>query len=728
MAKIFNTRKFMAAGLRVSLLIGFLFSAQAKAQAEPIEDFPYQTSFGTTDSPHADNALWKAQSATGVSAQWKITENPAVAGALAAAFEGSNQQELYPTIFSPSFSFKKEESTDYVFTFNLYVPAGGRLPDACHYVFRVNKVDGTGATISVMDIVSGQGFTKDNMKNPVIKDGIAQSLWVGAIENGGPQEGSSSYEFRLKASDLSLDGNYRLSVTAGNLPTLSTDCKLYITNFKVEKVSASDIETCQMLSPVSVTEENVAQQVQCYVRNVGAAAATGIEAYYQVDNGRVVKQTLDWTLAPQETRLHTFTVPVTLMAGVHRIKYWFKDANDVNPQNDTSLTYVVKVADVYSASFSNFDFLKEWQTYGWHAYSDTTERNPLWNFASQAPFYPQAKTSGEVASTHDDYLVSPWFELKKGQIYQVDLTFETLLGDAEVLGEKSFSVWLANSNRKEDFLVQKKLIWDAGVLRRKGERTMTFFFEVEQDTTACLIFRSNGPASDGSIRLKHFSLQEPRANKMNLYYDFEPYFSSDAISQAEEYMTFVDQDWNALVKVEIKNGSPVERELDPAVTSGWEVKKESLGYSAYAKGIQGQANDWLLFYPMELKAGKKYYLHFRARKQGSRVDDADGQCALEVYLQNTYPRYELPYADQQGWKKWVEVKGTNATLHGDTVTVQEDGLYFLSIRNVTYTAPKIDTPNVYDNSVYVDDVMFRILLRFRHSRRRFPMRPVWEIR
>ena len=706
MAKIFNTRKFMAAGLRVSLLIGFLFSAQVKAQTEPITNFPYQTSFGTTASPHADNALWKPQSAAGVSAQWKFTENPSVAGALTAAFEGNNQKgELYPTIFSPSFSFKKEEGTDYVFTFTCYVPTAGRLPNDCHYVIRVNKVDETGATISVRDIVTGKGFIPENMKDPIIKEDIAQSLWAGSIENGGPQEGSSTHEFRLKASELSVDGNYRLSITAGNITQFNTTCKLYISNFKVEKLSASDIEACQMLSPVSVTEENVAQQVQCYVRNVGAAAAKDIKAYYQVDNGRVVEQTLEGTLAPQETRLHTFAVPATLTAGVHKIKCWFKDDNDKNSKNDTTLTDAVKVANV--GAFSNFDFLEEGQTYGWHAYSDTTEKDPLWRFVSQAPFYPQAKTRGEKATTHDDYLVSPWFELKKGKMYQVDLTIETILNNGEVLGEKSFSVWLANSNRKEDILEQKKLIWNAGVLRRKGERTMTLFFEAEKDTTACVVFRSNGPASDGSIRLKHFSLQQTRTNKMNLFYDFEPYTSSDAIGQAKEYMTFVDQDWNALVKEKTENGNIVTYELEPTVTSGWEVKKESLGYSAYVKGIQGQANDWLIFYPMELKAGKTYYLHFQARKQGSRVSATDGKCALEVYLQNTYPRYELPYAEQQdGWKKREEVTGTSAHLYTDTITVQKDGLYFLSIRNVTNTTSKIDTPFVYDNSIYVDDVMF----------------------
>ncbi|MDE7338296.1 MAG: hypothetical protein K2M92_03300, partial [Bacteroidales bacterium] len=480
----------------------------------------------------------------------------------------------------------------------------------------------------------------------IVKDGV-ESLFVGVIENGGPQEGSSTHEFRLKASELPVDGNYKLSITAGNQNQFNTSCKLYITNFKVEKLSASDLEACQMISPVSVTEAEVSQQVQCYVRNVGACAATDIKAYYQVDNGRVVEQTLDGTLAPQETRLHTFSVPVMLTEGVHKIKYWFKDANDIKPQNDTSLTYTVNVSKV--GSFSNFDFAAEAQTYGWHAYSDTTERNPLWNFASQAPFYPQAKTYSEEANaTHDDYLVSPWFELKKGQIYQVDLTFETILGNAEVLGEKRFSVWLANSNRREDILTQKKLIWDAGVLRRKGERTMTFFFEVEKDTVACVVFRSNGPASDGSIRINHFSLQKTRTNKMNLVYDFEPYFSSDAISQAKEYMTFVDQDWNALMKLENKGGVEVPHEVEPTVTSGWEVKKESLGYSAYAKGIQDTANDWLIFNPMELKAGK-YYLHFRSKKQGSSVSATNGKCALEVYLQNTYPRYEQPYADQQGW-------------------------------------------------------------------------------
>ncbi|MDE5610130.1 MAG: hypothetical protein K2I66_07100, partial [Bacteroidales bacterium] len=109
MAKIFNTKHFGATGLWVSLLVGFLFSAQVQAQTEPIVNFPYQTSFGTTASPHVDNALWTMQSAAAVAVQWKFTENPAVAGALAAAFEGNNQQELYPTIFSPSFSFKKEE-------------------------------------------------------------------------------------------------------------------------------------------------------------------------------------------------------------------------------------------------------------------------------------------------------------------------------------------------------------------------------------------------------------------------------------------------------------------------------------------------------------------------------------------------------------------------------------------------------------------------------------------
>ena len=409
----------MAAGLRVSLLIGFLFSAQVKAQTEPITNFPYQTSFGTTASPHADNALWKTQALDATrnpieTTQWAIKENPASVGSLAISFEGNNQVEVYTTIFSPSFSFKKEEGTEYVFTLNMYVPAGGRLNNSL--IFRVNKVDESGAMMPLNDIGQEGAFTEKDMamENPVMKDGVAQSLWVGAIQNGGPQEGTSTYEFRLKASDLSVNGNYKFSITeiATRVPATS---KLYITNLKVEKVAASDLEACQMLSPVSVTEEGVSQQVQCYVRNVGACEATGIKAFYQVDNGKVVEQTLEGTLAPQQMRLHTFITPVKLTAGVHKIKCWFKDDNDKNSKNDTTVTYAVKVANVYPGSFSNFNFSEEGQTYGWQAYSDVTEKDPLWRFALQdTSFYPQAKTRGEKATTHDDYLVSPWFELKKG--------------------------------------------------------------------------------------------------------------------------------------------------------------------------------------------------------------------------------------------------------------------------------------------------------------------------
>lgn len=714
----FYARRFKAVVFFASLLVGILFAQQlTQAQTtEPITTFPYQSSFGTSMSPGADNALWKTcaikvengQQAQTESDQWKFSQAPG-GDALAAAFEGSGQVEMYPTLRSPMFSLRREEGADYVFTMKIHVPEGGRLPSSNHLVFRVNKLDDDGAMLPLTDLDMRKGFLAATMKDPVTKDGVAQSLYVGAIEEGGPQEGTSIYEFRLSAGDLSLNGNYCLAITESGTTSVAATCKFYITEFKAEKVTASDVEACQLLSPVSVIREGTPQQVQAYMRNVGAAPATAIEAFYQVDNGRVVSQVLAETLAPAETRLLTFNVPVTLTAGVHRIKYWLKDADDMNPKNDTSLTYVVKVSDIYPASFSNFDFSKEEQTYGWHAYSDTVEMNPLWHFAAQAPFRPQAATQGEVANAaHDDYLVSPWFDFKKGQVYQIDITLETVLGSAEILGEKSFSVWLSTSNRKEDIANTKRLLWDAGVLRRKGERTMTFFFEADADTAACVIFRSNGPASDGFIRINHFGLQQPSINEMNLAYDFEPYFSSDPISQAKEYMTFVDQDWNALVEEVVgDDGFTTTREVEPVTTSGWEVVQGSLGYSAYVKGIQGQANDWLVFYPMELKAGKKYYFHFQAWKQGTGVHEDNGKCALEMYLQDTYPRYDLPYAEQEGWKSRVDVTGVSAATHSYAdITVPEDGYYFLSIRNVSYNENEVSHPTVYDNSVYLDNVMF----------------------
>lgn len=663
--------------------------------AQGISTYPYQASFGTLQQPGPDNSAWKSLCFSGslektTSSQWGFSENPGgEQGALAPAFAANGQMEFMPVFFSPEFFMEKAEGREYVLSLQFLVPDLSLLPSSNSLVVRLQKCDEAGEPFFSVDAFYESTAT-------VYQDGISQSIWVGSLP-GGPREGTSAQTFRIKSDSISGDGNYRFAFFVLGNEVAFSNSRIYIPDFRVEVSSGkgTDVAAGQLLSPLSASTPGP-QPVRFFVRNLGTAAVDSLTACYQVGQGRVFRQKFSGLgLQAQQTGTLQFDSPANLQEGQHEIRFWIESAGDPSRENDTSAVYALSIGPALPASSAAFNFSSSGQRFGWTAHSDTLEFSPSWQFPSDGnDFAPSASTGmKENAQGHDDYLASPLMVFEKDRIYRVEVDFRAIPGLTGILGQKAFSVWLSSGPGREEVTEGKTLLWDGGVLQHALQRRITFFYRSPQEQEACMVFRSNGAPSDGALQLDGFSVSLADTNAMPLVYDFDPFASSDPLVQALDYMVFVDQDGNAASGTE--------------TVSSWQVSGPGLGnggseYAASAPGLQGKANDWMVFHPVRLQAGTTYYfsLYARVGQPGSW-----GQARLEFYLQRDCPRYEPDYESQPGWKAFTEDLKAEYQRVFHAIDVEEDGYYFLSVRNVTEVDEFITAEDALNYTVYVDNVI-----------------------
>lgn len=685
------TRRFP---IRCLLLPG-LFSVLAGLSFAQIAEYPYEASFGSTQQPGVDNVLWKTYAFSSAkalvanpSSQWGFRERPSGEG-LCPAFWADGTLEFVPALFSPQFRLEKQEGLNYELNVRFYVPEGGGFLTGENLIVRLNSCSQDGEPYFEMGLVDDQ--------DPVLEGDELRSLWLGTIENG-PAEGYVSYTFRFKSELIRQEGSFRFAFIVLGTPPMQKG-RIYLSDFRVEALSGSDLAAGQILSPLTSMKEG-RQDVSFFVRNTGTTAVGSVSACYQVDGGMEVRQDFpDLDLQPRQTRRLVFDVPADLREGRHSIRFWLEQSDDVNRDNDSSDLYFFEIGPAMSASEANFDFSAPGQGRSWTAYSDSLELAPFWQFG-QGPlsYAPQASTSKkENPDGHDDCLATPYLHFEKDRIYKIELDYQAVLSASEVLGKKPFSVWLAQGNGRHQVLSPEKRLWNGVPLENTDNRTVSFFYRPEQEGDACLVFRSSGVPSDGAVRLNRFSIAYADTNRMDFVYDFDPLSSSDesdARSQAGKHLVFVDQDGNIA-----KNSTS---------TACWEVYGNASGngnsaFSARAAGLNGTANDWMVFYPVFLRAGSTYHMSLYA-KAAMAADDR-GTPKLELFLQETCPDYDLDYAQQPGKKAVIEGLQVGYRKYSYRIEVEKDAFYFLSVRNRTSVVDWVGGEEAAKYAVYVDNVV-----------------------
>ena len=670
-----DTKKFFCK-LLIVLSCGFGFSVNTQAQDPAISQFPYTADFGTTENPGADNTHWrfKAFNLDGnliAATQWSF-----------AAF--SNQdlgvcftqddavEEQYKAAFTPIFHL--EQGTSYSIKVMYSTPVA---PTRVDLFVRLHSVKESGEPY--------YKYPADYMSENLVTDADGSSIYLQGIA-GVPQGSSSEYTYFISPDQIPQTGDYRVAfILERGSSKAPSNRKMYITALSVESITALDLAAGQIISPY--TDPNAGtQHVSAFVFNRGGSVVNEITACYRVDNSEPVKETFsDLALAPDKVCRITFKQALDIQqSGNHTITFWVDDDEDTDHSNDTTSCSIKTGNSAIVTLPAAFNF-----TDGWTMHSDSIYAEPAWGFVKEGnKNFPYASADKPGGIKNNDYLISPLFRFEKDTMYRIEFVYKAVLQAGETMGDKSLSLALyVCRNADRDALSSKELVWKQDRFDYTGDRRMVVYYRAGETASRTLAFRTYGPSCKGGLQLQSLSVSQAESNTVDYFFGFEG-TDEDPQYLVEQNLDFVDYDGN----------------VDGARSGIWELyngEAFNSSYSARSVGLKGKTDDWMIFKPFYLEAGKDYYLSFRAKINSSQSDD---QGLIEYYVQNTGPRYDLAYEDQPG------VKGKKTVHFGDydtvyrVFTVSENGYYLLSIRNAT-NVPLADFANVSARfSMFVDNI------------------------
>lgn len=658
------------------LCFSVLFCRPAEAQTVPVNTFPYQAEFGTTDAPGTHNDAWKFYSFAAdfttrqTSSSWSFGTQPDLSG-LAPRFQKRND-EFVPSAFTPCFSLEKSASASYILTVS-YSVAEGQMLDGDNLVVRLTAADDDGEPLFPSSFVL-------SVQQPQITDnGKTVSVLLKTHVPADLHTGISSYSYTVSAEQIPQSGNYRFSFhVAHAAKSLSKATpEFYITSLKVEKNEGMDMAAGQIQSPYSAPDAGVLP-FSAFVRNAGAATVNDFTAAYQVDDNPAVRQNFsDMNMESGQIRAITFGNYPDLSQGDHRIRFWIESDQDLKKSNDTSAFYYVRAGQNALASLpATFNFYGQ-ARYGWTAYSDSVYTSPSWNFVEENGYaYPYTSTEKENEVRNNDYIVSPLMQMDAYKIYRIEFAYKAVLPEGKQMGDKSLSLLMCNGVDRTSVTAaaSRNKIWSCERFDDKGERNIVLYYHSRSKQNRALAFLSNGPFSEGGLQLTRLSIKEAETNPMDFFCDFEAATLDQATNNTRNLMDLVDQDGN----------------LEYGKTGNWEVDNNRTGfnnstYSLRSPGVSGKTNDWIVLKPFRLEAGTDYYLIFQARMISSKSG------SLEVYVGQDAPGYDLDFNEQTGLKWQMTVSRQNYDTVRRVFKVEESGLYMVAIRNTTEVKPDAGT-------------------------------------
>lgn len=125
--------------------------------------------------------------------------------------------------------------------------------------------------------------------------------------------------------------------------------------------SDSDVGVATLNEPVASFQTcsgNTTSDVQIDLENIGLFTESNFPVYYQLDNGTVISETYNGSLAPGGSATHTFAAQVTFPgSGTYELKTWTGLIGDSTACNDT-ITRTITVA----SSVSTFPLSEDFET------------------------------------------------------------------------------------------------------------------------------------------------------------------------------------------------------------------------------------------------------------------------------------------------------------------------------------------------------------------------------
>lgn len=688
---LYGTMKKFFGRIAVVFGLGLVFGFCAQAQVTPITTYPYEANFGTTATSGEDNAKWcfKAFDGNSVnfdlvpSVQWDFATPTTDAGLAVRYKMNSTVSEDLPAAFTPVFRLEKTESVSYEIDVDYILPTGVEIPNKFLAV-RLHSVNGDGEPFYIYD-------AKHEATDPINGENGQVNTFIGS-HSSIPHTGS--YSYKVSFDKIPSAGNYRFSFILLNRRTKNApklvDEVFYISKLTVKKIVGCDLAAGQIQTPYSDPRCN-RLPFTAYVLNPGGGPVSNFAACYQIDNNEPIKQNFSQTIAPGAVRLISFTQKPDMAQGDHQVKFWVEVNGDINRNNDTTICLIRSGNQSIAGLPALFDFLEE-DAYAWTMRSDSIYAHPAWHFEKSGTHKrPFIFTENQNARANNDYVISPPMTFHKDKMYRIVFNYAAVLESTDRIGDLSLALYVCANADWKTLLANKTPLWKKDRFADRGDRKVVVYYKATEDANKVLAFHTYGPSTVGGLKINSVSVSEAEVNTLDYFYDVDGNAGDDAKFLAERNLDFVDYDGNVS-----NEGKPGNWELcvQCAPSAGYNNSSNSIR----SIGVGGRTDDWLVFKPFYLKAGKPYYFKFYAKMS---MLNYEGN--LEVLVSDEGPYYNLPFAEQPGSKRTKKISQNNYDTVRHVITVPQDGYYLISIRNVTNVQEMTDQEKQRLFTMYVDN-------------------------
>lgn len=633
------------------------FCMAEPAAAQAYSDFPFVSDFGTVAAPGADNALYEFTSDDPgiIEGGWAI--EAAADNALYPTF--TENDALMPTLVTRPFQFTAGFTYRLTFTYE----TDAAFPEA-NYFWRLAPQNGDGTyAISL----------SPDENDPSVPNNTRIVLETAGLPAGETTAGS--FDFTPTAT-----GVYALTFTLydrdGDI-FLGVGRRLSVKSIKITVKNPYDLAMGKIVTPLSSYNTDP-QTVSAWVRNEGSATVESFKLCYRIGSRTPVSQTFYYTLPVNDEILVSFDEPANLASGSNRIRVFLSDRPAGAPtDNDTTPALFVSIYDEpYTVPFA-FEFDNNTLNQRWTVLYDEHTVRTTWRFGQQNN---KACAYISTAGTRNNArLASPGISLTAGNTYRFRIHYTGMTAATEKIAIYMAGADFTDATRMTGF-------WKDEGFTNKTEHTATFFYTPTADGVYHMVLKAYSNDMSGGIAVWDMDVTDYEPIHDDFYYEFDP-MEADITASAlfAESAYLIDRNHNG----------QAWRTSSAAAFNG-DVAGRA-GESFLLNSAEGHtSDDWLVFNPVYLQAGKTYTLSYMMR-----AGDKD----RNVILESMFCRETFAFGNASDILK-TEHDEINSNAYGKaqyTFTPTASGNYLLAFRYNTHIQQKAGvTADQFD--VYVDHI------------------------
>lgn len=621
--------------------------------AQAYSSYPYVSDFGTASAPGADNALYQfTEDAKGsLNGGWSMetTADNALYPTL------TENDDLFPTLVTRPFQFTAGSTYRLSFTYE----TDAAFPDA-NYFWRLAPQISAGS----YDI----SFSPDAI-DPYHPGNMRIAFETAGLPLG--EETAGPFEFTPTST-----GVYALTLTLYHRTDdifEGNGRHLRVKSIKITEKSSIDLAMGKIVTPVS-SYNTAPQTVSAWVRNEGSVAISSFNLCYTVGAQTRVCQTFNRSLAVNAETLVSFDQPAQLNSGPNRLRVFLSDQPDGTPtENDTTPALFVSIYDEPYAVPFMFNFDNNTLNQQWTVLYDEHTLRTTWQFGPQNN---KACAYISTAGTRNNArLASPGINLTGGKTYRFRFHYTGLTTATEKLAAYMTDADFTNASHMTGY-------WKDEGFTSDGERSATFFYTPVNDGVYHMVLKAYSDDISGGIAVWRMEVDDYEPVHGDFYYEFDPMEVDITASALFAKLTYL---------MDMNHNGQAWRISTVAAYNGNVAGRAGEDFAHASINTGHTSDDWLVFNPLYLEAGKTYTLSYMSRAGDNNRDvvlesmfcretfafNASDilQTDRNVINSNTYQKYQYTFTPTISGNYQLAFRYNTVITHGANITADQYDIY-----------------------------------------------------